>query len=156
MALITHQGISAAIANLRPNPATLKGRLISLIHSYCPTDERLAEIDAIPAEDLIRQLWEVDDPAVIHQKKKNLSSLKSSINKDLKKLAQQGKNPEGLIIGRDNVFTISDEHKDDLLQKLGLSSALDPKDILTLMRGILDSVMQGDGPKEAALAAQGA
>ena len=150
MALITHQGISAAIANLRPNPDTLKGRLISIIHSYFPTEERLEEIDAISAEDLIRKLWEVDDPAVIHQKKKNLSSLKSSINKDLKKLARQGENPEGLIIGRDNVFTISDEHKDDLLQKLGLSSALDPKDILTLMRGILDSVVLGDGGREAA------
>ncbi|MCK9294037.1 MAG: SUMF1/EgtB/PvdO family nonheme iron enzyme [Desulfobulbaceae bacterium] len=150
MALITHQGISAALADLRPNPATLKGRLLSLIHSYCPTDERLAEIDSIPAEDLIRQLWEVDDPAEIHQKKKNLSSLKSSINKDLKNLARQGKNPEGLIISRDNVFTISEEHKDDLLQKLGLSGALAPKDILTLMRGILDSVMQGDGRQEAA------
>ncbi|MBU0965063.1 MAG: hypothetical protein KKA54_01670, partial [Proteobacteria bacterium] len=150
MALITHQGISAAIANLQPNPATLKGRLISLIHSYFPTEERLKEIDSIPAEDLIRQLWEVDDPAGIRQKKKNLSSLKSSINKDLKSLSQQGKNPEGLIIGRDNIFTISDEHKDDLLQKLGLSGALDPTDILTLMRGILDTVIQGDGRKEAA------
>ncbi|MBU4294372.1 MAG: hypothetical protein KJ862_00620, partial [Proteobacteria bacterium] len=150
MALITHQGISDAIANLQPNPVTLKGRLVSLIHSYFPTDERLEEIDSIPAEELIKQLWEIDDPAGIRQKKKNLSSLKSSINKDLKNLARQGKNPEGLIINRDNVFTISDEHKDDLLQKLGLSGALDPKDILTLMRGILDSAMQGDGQKETA------
>ncbi|MCJ7601294.1 MAG: hypothetical protein MUO63_07290, partial [Desulfobulbaceae bacterium] len=96
MAFITHQGISEAIANLQPNPATLKGRLINLIHSYFPTEENLDVIDSIAAEDLIRQLWEVDDPEGIRQKKKNLSSLKSSINKDLKNLARQGKNPEGL------------------------------------------------------------
>jgi formylglycine-generating enzyme required for sulfatase activity len=152
MALITHQGMSEAIANLQPNPATLKGRLISLIHSYFPTDESLEKIDAIAAEDLIRQLWEIADPEDIRQKKKNLSSLKSAINKDLKNLARQGKNPEGLVIGRDNVFTISDEHKNDLLQKLGLSGALDPKDLLTLVRGILAGVMQGSGEREDASA----
>jgi formylglycine-generating enzyme required for sulfatase activity len=150
MALITHQGISEAIANLQPNPATLKGRLINLVHSYFPTEESLGEIDSIAPEYLIRQLWEVEDPEGIRQKKKNLSSLKSSINKDLKNLARQGKNPEGLIIGRENVFTISDEHKNDLLQKLGLSGPLDPKDLLSLISGILDTVMQGDGRKEAA------
>ncbi|MEW6290551.1 MAG: SUMF1/EgtB/PvdO family nonheme iron enzyme [Thermodesulfobacteriota bacterium] len=152
MALITHQGMSEAIANLQPNPATLKGRLISLIHSYFPAEESLEKIDAIAAEDLIRQLWGIADPEDIRQKKKNLSSLKSAINKDLKNLARQGKNPEGLVIGRDNVFTISDEHKNDLLQKLGLSGALDPKDLLTLVRGILAGVMQGSGEREDASA----
>jgi|GEM_PF-212273 len=150
MALITHQGMSEAIANLQPNPATLKGRLIILIRSYFPTEESLETIESIAAEDLIRQLWEVDAPEDVRQKKKNLSSLKSSINKDLKNLAREGKNQEGLVISRDNVFTVSDEHKNDLLQKLGLSGALGPKDLLSLMRGILNTVMQNGDRQEAA------
>ena len=142
MAFITLHGMDEAIANLNLHPGTLKSLLTAAIRASFPTEESLREIVALPAEDIIRQLWNVDQPEEIRQKKKNLSSLKSALNKELKELTRQGKNPEGLIISRDNVFTISDEVKNDILQKLGIGTGLDPQDLLSVVRALLDGVMQ--------------
>ncbi|MBI5559579.1 MAG: hypothetical protein HY885_18305, partial [Deltaproteobacteria bacterium] len=150
MAFVTLQGMDEAMAHLNPNSDTLKGRLAILIRSYFPTEESVQAIVSISAEDIIRQLWEIDDPEEIRQKKKNLSGLKSSLNKTLKELAQQGQNPEGLIIGRDNVFTISDEHKNDLLQQLGITGAMAPHEVISVFRELLTTILQGSEQKESA------
>ncbi|MBI4791533.1 MAG: hypothetical protein HY789_02080, partial [Deltaproteobacteria bacterium] len=73
MAFITLHGMDEAIANLNLHPGTLKSLLTATIRASFPTEERLREIVALPAEDIIRQLWNVDQPEEIRQKKKNLS-----------------------------------------------------------------------------------
>jgi formylglycine-generating enzyme required for sulfatase activity len=63
-------------------------------------------------------------------KRKNLNSIRSSINSDLMKLFRDGKNPEGIIIGPSNVFSMCDEAKDAFLKSL--NSALSSDDPITL------------------------
>ncbi|MFZ5758417.1 MAG: SUMF1/EgtB/PvdO family nonheme iron enzyme [Thermodesulfobacteriota bacterium] len=150
MALITLHGIDEAISNLNASPDTLKGRLIALIRAAFPSEESMQQPQAIAPEELILALWGEDDPARIRQRRKNLSSLKSALNKALKELGQEGKNPEGIIIGRDYVFTISDEHKDSILQQLGISPTMDAGQLATLFREILGSILdRGESRKQA-------
>jgi hypothetical protein len=127
MAFITLHGMDEAIANLNLHPGTLKSLLTALIRASFPSEESLREIVALPAEDIIRQLWNVDQPEEIRQKKKNLSSLKSAINKELKELTRQGKNPEGLIISRDNVFTIPTSRRTTFCKNWGLAPVSIPR-----------------------------
>ncbi len=133
-----------AVAGLNVKTETLKGRLIALIRSSFATEESISDISSIPAEDLIAELWGIDDPDAIRRKKKNLSSLKSAINKTLKQLTTEGNNPEGLIISQYNVFAISDEHKNDILEKLGINASQDPGDLLAAFRQLVDEMVKGD------------
>ncbi len=123
MALISLAGIAAAIDNLHLNEATLKGKLLHAIRTRFADVESLDTITKIDPLDLIQELWAPKSAAEIKAKRKNLSSLKSSINKSLKEGIDSGANPEGIIIGRDNVFVISDEKKNLLLDKLTLDGA---------------------------------
>ncbi len=121
MALISLAGITEAIDNLNIREATLKGQLLHAIRTQFPNEESLDTVTAIDPLNLIHQLWAPKTAAEIKAKRKNLSSLKSSINKNLKQGIKGGANPEGLIIGRDNVFIISDEKKNLLLDRLTLT-----------------------------------
>ena len=118
-ALVTIEGINQALSNLACKPDTLRSRLISVLLSYFPDEKSLQECNSLPAEEIIAKVWQIDAPEEIKKRRKNLSSLKSALNKSLKDLAKKDLNPEGIIIGRDNVFEVSDEQKTELLQKLG-------------------------------------
>jgi formylglycine-generating enzyme required for sulfatase activity len=62
-------------------------------------------------------LWDTgNDPSIIKNRRKNLSSVKSSLNADLKKLYREGMNPDGVSIGPAYVFVMSDEAKDKALK----------------------------------------
>ncbi|MDR9500718.1 MAG: SUMF1/EgtB/PvdO family nonheme iron enzyme [Desulfurivibrionaceae bacterium] len=128
MALISLAGIAQAIDNLHLNETTLKARLLQAIARRFTDEESLDTLTAIPPQDLIHELWKPQGASETKARRKNLSSLKSSINKSLKEGIQSNANPDGIIIGRDNVFTIADEKKNLLLDKLaqagGDSSAL--------------------------------
>ncbi|RJR42709.1 MAG: hypothetical protein C4576_15645 [Desulfobacteraceae bacterium] len=118
---ITLQGIEQAVLGLGyRNEGALKYRLIAFIKGVYGKDGQFIEpACGIDPEELIRILWEVDeDQDSLRSKRKNLSSIKSSINADFKRLYREGKNPEGIMIGPENLFTISDEAKDDLLAKI--------------------------------------
>lgn len=120
--LFTLQGIDETLANLDLKPGTLKAELAKLIRSYFSDDKSLQSIVEIPTDELVVKLWEVKDEEDLKAKKKNFSSLKSSLNKSLKDLDKKGQNTAGIIVGRDNVFIISEERKDDLIKQLGLSA----------------------------------
>ncbi|MFH1216588.1 MAG: SUMF1/EgtB/PvdO family nonheme iron enzyme [Pseudomonadota bacterium] len=152
MAFITLSGIDEAISQLNANPDTLKGRLVDLIRSYFPDEESLQTRTSIEPAEIILALWETENPEEVRQKKKNLSSLKSALNKSLKELAQEGNNPEGIIINRDNVFSISDEHKDSILQKLGItgSSPMESLDLVAAFRELMSGALQEGNLKETA------
>ncbi|OKY76230.1 MAG: hypothetical protein BM485_02980 [Desulfobulbaceae bacterium DB1] len=150
MAFLTLSGIDEAISQLNINPDTLKGRLIELIRSHFTDDESLQTRESIDPAEIIHALWETVDPEQIRQKKKNLSSLKSALNKTLKELALEGKNPEGIILNRDNIFAISDEHKDSILQQLGLSRSMTTQDLVAAFRELLTHALQTENPRETA------
>ena len=118
----TLENIDTAIANLNLKEGTLKAKLLTEIRNCFSTQESLDTIAAIQAEDLIRKIWDVDDPKEIQNKRKNLSGLKSAVNKSLKALIPKEQNPDGIIISRDNTFTIAEEQKDQLIKQLGVST----------------------------------
>ncbi|MBU3946698.1 MAG: SUMF1/EgtB/PvdO family nonheme iron enzyme [Proteobacteria bacterium] len=115
---ITLKGIGQAIEGLNyRNKNALKYRLIYTIREFYHDDSSVETLKEIETEKLIGLLWnEANDPAAINHKRKNLNSLKSSINTDLKKLYAEDKNPEGIIIGPNNIFSMSDEAKDNTLK----------------------------------------
>jgi hypothetical protein len=76
-------------------------------------------LQSITHDEIIKSLWCIgDDPESIKGKRKNLSSIKSGVNADLKKLYHEGKNSQGVIVGPNNVFTMSDEAKDKALESV--------------------------------------
>jgi len=120
--LFTLQGIDETLANLELKPGTLKAELARLIRSYFQDESALQRIDSIPTDELVVKLWKPASEEEFKAKRKNFSSLKSSLNKSLKDLDRTGRNTAGIIIGRENVFIVSEERKDDLLKQLGLSA----------------------------------
>jgi formylglycine-generating enzyme required for sulfatase activity len=124
-ATITLQGIDQAISDLNyRNPKAQKCRLVHVIRAAYDGGQPPQFIKHIDPKDLIKALWDTEnDQAAVKARRKTLSSTKSAVNKDLKELFRQGKNPEGITIGRDNVFVMSDEAKDRLLADFGPESA---------------------------------
>lgn len=119
-AMITIEGIDEALSNLPyRNRTTLKPRLLNLVRSLYDHNDSTASVVGIDRDELIRSLWDLgNDPTAIRNKRRNFSSLKSSINKDLKNLFESGRNPEGIILGPDNIFTLCDDAKDRILDQL--------------------------------------
>ena len=120
--LATLENIDTALTNLNLKEGTLKARLVNAIRKNFHDQNTLDATTNIPTEDLIQEIWSVNSPQDIKAKRKNLSGLKSSINTSLKKLLKEDKNPDGIIIGRNNTFIIAEEQKDQIIQSLGVST----------------------------------
>ena len=125
--IITIENIDQAISGLDyRNPEALKYKLIYAIRAFYGDADSVLSLQEIDAGHLIKHLWDVgDDTALLKSRRKNLSSAKSAVNKDLKAAYKDGRNPGGVIIGRDNIFVMSDEAKDKLLSTVG-SEGSDP------------------------------
>lgn len=117
-AMITVAGIDEALSNLGCwHKETIKSRLVHLVRDHYGQGNDAPETAPINSDELIKNLWEThDDPNAIKNKRRNLSSIKSSLNADLKRLYQSGQNPEGIILGPRNLFTMSNEAKDRILE----------------------------------------
>jgi hypothetical protein len=116
-AIIKLRDIDEAVSNLDyKNKKTLKYKLIHAIRQYYVDDSSVDFLKSIDTEELVKTLWHTgEDPGLIKGKRKNLSSIKSGVNADLKELYHEGKNPQGVVIGQSNVFDMSDEAKDKAL-----------------------------------------
>lgn len=119
--LVTLQGIDETLDNLELKQGTLKAELAGVIRSYFIDERSLQTISSIPTDEIVLKIWGPCQAEELKAKKKNFSSLKSALNKSLKDLDKAGKNQAGIIVGRDNVFIVSEERKDDLLKQMGLS-----------------------------------
>jgi len=126
---ISIAGIEKAVSALEyRNSRSLKYRLIHAIKQFYDSDQSLRAIDS---DELVPLVWDnVINPKQMKSKKKNLNSIRSSINSDLMKLFKDGKNPEGIIIDPSNVFSMCDEAKDAFLKSF--TSALASDEPITL------------------------
>ena len=150
--VIKLQDIDEAIENLRyKNETTLKSRLLRAVRQYYSDDDASGSLQTIDAEELVSTIWETgDDRDLLKTKRKNFSSLKSSVNSDLKKLYVEGKNPQGIVIGPENIFTISNEAKDkalagimDVFKEKGIDTQSKVSEILSALSDILSATTPG-------------
>ena len=118
--VITLKGIDETISNLGyRNQKGTKSRLVQAIRAHYERDVSILSVMSIDSDSLIRMLWaNALDPITIRNRRRNLSSIKSSVNADFKKLYEEGKNPEGITISSLNTFVMSEEAKDSALEAL--------------------------------------
>jgi formylglycine-generating enzyme required for sulfatase activity len=142
--MISLKGIDHAIFNLNyQNKASLKYRFVSIVRENYENEGSVASLTDIHADELVKALWDTgEDPDLIKKKRKSLSGLKSSVNSDFKKLFKDGKNPEGVVIGRNNIFTMSDEAKDQILTSFSNSMKVDRSASLAKIAEVLNIVTE--------------
>ncbi|MBU0992382.1 MAG: hypothetical protein KJ737_07795, partial [Proteobacteria bacterium] len=114
---ITLSGINQAVTNLEyKNARAYKYRLVQFILKHYDNEAALKELAEIDQDSIISYVWEIEnDSEALHSKRRNLISLRSSINNDLNSLYSIKKNPEGIIISPTNIFEMSDQAKSNLL-----------------------------------------
>ncbi len=113
---ISLAGIEQAIEHLNYRPDSIKQKSMRAISSFYGSEASLKEIEAIDTDTLVAMIWDVgDDFTQIKSKRRNFFSLKSSINADLKGLSQKGLNPEHMMISDTNIFDMTQEAKNSLL-----------------------------------------
>src|SRR3989339_199118 len=113
---ITLDGIDQAIAGLNYKDGTVKAKAVMAIRSFYASEDAVKNLNSIDSDTLIRSIWEVeDDPSKIKAKRRNFSSIKSSINADLATLSKKGLNSENIIITESNIFDMTEEAKSNLL-----------------------------------------
>jgi len=146
--IIRLQDIDEAIENLHyKSETTLKAKLLRAVRQYYTDDSSSETLATIDTEELVKAIWETgDDRELLKAKRKNFSSVKSSVNSDLKKLYAEGKNPQGLVIAQTNTFAISDEAKDkalsgimDVFQDMGIETQSKISKILTALNDVLSA-----------------
>ncbi len=114
------EGMDQAVRSLgyrsRRSP---KYKLVDAVRAFCLEAGGPEVATAVPVDDLVRRLWNVEgDRAALVSRRRNLSSLRSSVNTDLMARYHSGDNPEGMIIGPEYGFVICDEAKDQALKAL--------------------------------------
>ena len=119
--ILTLKGVDNAISNLNySNKNTLKYRYVHHIRQFYSDGGPVESVGEIGSEELIKILWNTgDSPEAIKSKRKNLNSLRASVNADFKKLYDKGGNPEGVKIGSGNIFVMLDDAKDKILNEFG-------------------------------------
>jgi hypothetical protein len=153
-AIVTLAGIDEAIKNLGyTNDKHIKTRFIKALRRYYSDENSIRTVTEINSDDLIRFIWDTDGShEAIRNKRKNFSSIKSSINSDLSKLDNEGKNREGVIVGRNNTFDMSDKAKNELLENFTATATGDGliplekiNDVLGIVNDILKRNRSGTG-----------
>lgn len=155
--MISLKGIDEATRYLpRSKRGSLRFELLGAIRKHYNNDEDLERIKEIPIESLINEIWDVEDDSTdIKEKRRKFSNLKSSLNQSFKKLSEKDKNLEGIKIGRKNIFVISDDRKNELIEKLAVNMKENEslQDMIAAFRQVLSEVNPeiGSGDFQAAL-----
>ncbi len=124
---ISFTGIEEAIRGLDyRTDKSPKSRLVRTIRSFYSDTGTTEGVRAIGSDDLIDKMWDLGgNRDAIRSKRKNLSSIKSSVNQDLDAAWEDGRNPEGITIGPLNTFAMSDAAKDKILNSFSGSINLE-------------------------------
>ncbi len=127
---ITFAGIDEALSHFDSrNKNALKYRLVTIIREHYENTSNPETISPIDTDDLVRIMWDIgNDSIAVKNRRKNLISIRSSINNELEKLYEKGKNPEGIIIGPGNTFVMSDEARNKVLDAFVQDSKEGPRD----------------------------
>jgi formylglycine-generating enzyme required for sulfatase activity len=153
-AIVTLSGIDEAIKDLGyTNDKHIKTRFIKALRQYYSDENSIRTVTEINPDDLIRFIWDTGGShEAIRHKRKNFSSIKSSINSDLTRLYNEGKNPEGVVIGKNNTFDMSDKAKNELLENFTSSAMGDGliplgkiNDVFGIVNDILKRSKSGGG-----------
>ena len=152
---ITLSGIAEALENLNYRPGSVKDKAVRAICAYYVSEDSIQELSSIDGDSIIRQIWDVgDDPTKIKFKRRNFSSLKSSINADLKKLSRNGLNSEDITLTESNVFDMTEDAKNSLLQSFSDAVKTDgfdftkATDVLNAVAEFLDEIQSPDADNE--------
>ncbi|MBF0102199.1 MAG: hypothetical protein HQK77_14960, partial [Desulfobacterales bacterium] len=154
---ITLSGIDQAIELLNyTNPHAPKYKLIHTIRRCYLSEESIDTTQSIDTSYLIKEIWNIEgDPSLIQSKLKNLQTIRSTVNTDLKKLFEQGKITEGLSIGPTYIFELSETAKDDLLKSfkyaIKAESGKELESIASVLSMIRDLVKSSSLPKTETL-----
>nr|WP_319493156.1 SUMF1/EgtB/PvdO family nonheme iron enzyme [uncultured Desulfobacter sp.] len=153
---ITLSGITEALENLNYRAGSVKDKAIQAISAYYDSEDRILNLSSIDGDTIIRQIWDVgDDPVKLRSKRRNFSSLKSSINADLKKLSANGLNPEDITLTESNVFDMTADAKSSLLQSFSDAVKTDgfdltkAADVLSAVADFLDKIKPPDTNTES-------
>ncbi len=86
--VVTLKGIDQAISELNyRNKSAFKYRLVQAIRGFYGDEGSAESLKGIDQDELIKMLWDTgDDQSKIRSRRKNLSSIKSTVNVDLKRL----------------------------------------------------------------------
>ncbi len=113
---ISLEGIDQAIAGLNYKDGSIKHKAVMAVRSFYTSEESIKKLNSIDMDTLIRSIWDVgDDSAKIKAKRRNFSSVKSSINTDLENLSKKRQNSENITISESNIFDMTEEAKNNLL-----------------------------------------
>jgi len=140
--LITLSGVDQAISDLNyRNANAVKSKLVHLIRQYYSDERSVDRLRVINTDDLVKALWQTgNQPEVIRNRRKNYNSIKSSVNSELARLYEAGKNPEGILIGDNNIFVMSDEAKEKALRALSSDMNGDGAPSLSQMLNLLKNI----------------
>ncbi len=156
--IISLKNIDEAIDSLNyKSETTLKSKLIRAVRNFYPEESSAETMTSIDTEELVKSIWDTgDDAELIKTKRKNFSSVKSSVNSDLKKLYQDGKNPQGIIIGPSNIFDISADVKNkalssiaDIFREKGIDTGSNISEILSALNETLAGALSSANAQAA-------
>ncbi|RJQ63935.1 MAG: hypothetical protein C4530_02830 [Desulfobacteraceae bacterium] len=113
---ISLDGIDKAIGGLKyKNAHSLKYKLIHAVRNRY-TEAAIHVPGPMRYEQLAAALWSTGShPDSVQGRLKNLNSIRSAVNGDLLRGFKNGSNPEGIIVGPDFTFVMSDEAKDSFI-----------------------------------------
>ncbi|PIE75169.1 MAG: hypothetical protein CSA18_01160 [Deltaproteobacteria bacterium] len=140
---LTLSGIDEALNNLSYiDKNTPKAKLVKAVRACYKNPQDLSRIKQIPLEFLVSKVWDITptDKIKINSKNKNAISLKNAINKDLQKLFDSGKNPEGIIISNSNIFAMSDNAKEKILSSFTSAFSGDKEISLSQISDVLSKI----------------
>ncbi len=113
---ITLDGVDRAIASLKYKESSIKNSVLRAIRERYSSDDAMSQIKSIDADELIKTIWNTgDDIEKIKSKRRNFYSIRSSINSDLAALSPETENPEKITIISENIFDMTEEAKNSLL-----------------------------------------
>ncbi|MFA5905470.1 MAG: SUMF1/EgtB/PvdO family nonheme iron enzyme, partial [Desulfobacula sp.] len=144
---ISLDGIDQAIANLNYKSGSIKHKAVMSIRSFYTSEDSVKKLDSIDMDALIQSIWDIEnDLPKIKAKRRNFSSVKSSIIADLKSLSKKRLNLENITITDSNIFDMTEEAKSNLLNsftdavKTGDINLTEATNLLKAVTDFLDNI----------------
>ncbi len=116
-ALFSQTAIDAVIDHLGYSRHSRNMSYLNALLSHAKAAEALGGASVSP-DTLVTAIWDTTDPGLLRSRRKNLNTMRTSINRDLATLFSEGKNPEGVTLSPDHALAVSQEAKDALYAPL--------------------------------------